>query len=490
MRVNIYATISSMTSSKLPRFKTLWPTLIVLALVSGCSQNDSHRPNVVVIVVDTLRVDRLPFYGCPQNTAPFLSELAQRSLVFENAWSPSSWTLPATVSILTSVHPFQHGVGNLDGLELEPEEEPIPVNCIPEEIETLAETLQDTGYRTFGIVSNVLVGSEVGFDRGFDYFVKLEDKDADIVNAQAADWSDKMLDASPFFLYVHYFDPHDTFHAREPWFDLSDSDLKNGWPEGIPQDVQKADSDLDWVLKHLDPGPEWLGNRPAKDLSLDELQSTMDWIRAAYDSEISFVDSRIRALFEMLKMDEAIVFFLADHGEEFYEHGAITHGQNLYGETVRVPLMLSLPGKGTPRGRVKTHVTTLDVIPTLRRLLDLPPSIQDQGRDLLAETNERPVLGTLEAQHPQEEDLRSIVLRNYRLIAPESGAPELFDLALDPWEQHNLADDKPDLVAELLQRLEQAEKAAPRYRRVKRIPEPPSEAMREHLKGIGYLGDE
>jgi arylsulfatase A-like enzyme len=168
---------------------------------------------VVLIVVDTLRADRLPFYGCARNTAPFLDELAQRSLVFENAWSPSSWTLPATVSILTSVHPFQHRVASLHGLELKPGDEPVPVDCIPAEVETLAESMQRAGYRTFGIASNVLVGSAVGFDRGFDRFVRLEDEDADAVNASAASWRDEMLAERPF-LYVHYFDPHDTFHAR------------------------------------------------------------------------------------------------------------------------------------------------------------------------------------------------------------------------------------------------------------------------------------
>jgi len=168
--------------------ETIRAVSLALLFLGGCSgESKPARPNVVLIVVDTLRADRLPFYGSPQNTAPFLADLARRSVVFENAWSPSSWTLPATVSVLTSVHPFQHGVNSLKGLELRPDEDPVPVDYIPEEIENLAEVLSSAGYRTYGIASNVLIGEEVGFERGFDRFVRLEDVDADVVNARVED---------------------------------------------------------------------------------------------------------------------------------------------------------------------------------------------------------------------------------------------------------------------------------------------------------------
>ncbi len=480
---------------KIPRtsgVRGIGSVLSVAFLHCGCAREVEQRPNVVLIVVDTLRADRLAFHGCPRNTAPFLDELSQRSLIFENAWSPSSWTLPAVVSTVTSVHPFQHGVTNLEGLELGPDEEPVPVNCIPAEVETLAETLGSAGYRTFGIVSNVLVGSEVGFDRGFDRFVKLEDEDADVVNAWARNWRDDIVAEEPFFLYVHYFDPHDTFHAREPWFDLSRAGSESGWPDGLPRKVSETYTDLDWLLTRLEPGPDWLGDRRAEDLSSEELHRLLTWIRAAYDSEIGFVDSRIRALYEMLDLDEAIVVFLADHGEEFYEHGDLTHGQNLYAETVRVPLLLHLPWDDAPRGRRKTNVTTLDVVPTLRGLLQLPPSEQDQGQDLLADEGQRPVLGLLagkSGQHALESDLHSIVLGDYRLIALEGGRVELYDVAADPMERKNLAEELPEVVARLLEELDRVESSAPAYLRATRIPEPPSAALLEHLRGIGYAGD-
>ena len=466
---------------------------LALLVLCGCVQDvEPTRPNVVLILVDTLRADRMPFHGCPQNTAPFLDDLARRSLVFENAWSPSSWTLPSTVSILTSVHPFQHGVTNLVGLELELGEEPVPVNCIPDEIETLAEVLGAAGYRTYGIVSNILVGTEVGFDRGFDRFVQLLDEDADAVNAAAANWRDEMLEGEPFFLYLHYIDPHDIYHAREPWFDPGRSSSESGWAEEFSEEAVDPDQ-IDWFLTRLDPVPDGFEGKTARELSPSELRSLLAWSKAAYDSEIGFVDSRIREIFEMLDLEDAIVVFLSDHGEEFYEHSNLTHGQNIYNETMRVPLFLYMPDADAPRGRLESHVSTLDVVPTLRRLLQVADSRQDQGQDLLADVTRQPVLGILEGksgQHELDDNLRSIVSGNHRLIALEGGRVELYDLASDPLEQTDLAEELPEVVAGLLRELDGIERSAPRYPRTTRLPSLVSEAMLEHLRGIGYLGDE
>jgi len=473
------------------------PLLRVLALAAllvagGCSRSEDERPNVVLIVVDTLRPDRLSIYGGPAGLTPFLAALAERSLVFENAWSPSSWTLPATVSIMTSVHPHQHGVASLEGLELGPDDERVPVNCMPAEVETLAEVLRGEGYRTFGVASNVLVGREVGFDRGFDRFVKLEDEAADAVNAVVEGWSRELQASEPYFLYVHYFDPHDTFHAREPWFDLALGSSEAGWRAERPRELENPFGDLDWLATRLDPAPGWLGGRRARDLPPDEREALLTWIRAAYLSEIGYLDSRMARLAEALDLEQDIVFFLADHGEEFYEHGDLTHGQNLYAETLRVPLLLQLPGEGAPRGRVRANVTTLDVVPTLRALLDLPRSEQDQGHDLLDPLPERAVYGILQGksgQHALDGDLRSVVVGNYRLITGGARGEELYDLARDPGERTNLAGAKPDLADDLRALLGQLERSAPPYPRATRIPEPASEALREHLEGIGYAGD-
>jgi arylsulfatase A-like enzyme len=460
-------------------------------LSSGCSRDTvPSRPNVVLLVVDTLRADRLPAYGASRDAAPFLDELARRSLVFENAWSPSSWTLPATVSILTSVHPFQHGVTSLEGLELGPDEEPVPVHCIPETIETLAEALRASGYRTYGIVSNLLVGEEVGFDRGFDRFLKLDDEPADQVNARLGFWRNEILQSEPWFLYLHYFDPHDVYHAREPWFSPPVAGEDRGWP---PARVPGSDSwsDIDWILSRLDPQPEEFAGKRAEGLSAEELDGLFAWIKAAYDSEIGFVDARIREVFESFGLEDAVVIFLSDHGEEFYEHGDLTHGQNIYAETVRVPLFVHLPG-GARSGRVDTPVSTLDVVPTLRRLLGLPASEQDEGRDLLAARSVLPIHTSLEGksgQHPLEDDLRSVARDDRRLIVRGDGSAQLYDISRDPLERADIAAGSPEVVAELRREIIGLGASARRYEHATCLPTPADAARLERLRAIGYLGD-
>lgn len=462
-------------------------------LTAACSPEvPAPRPNIVIIAVDTLRADRLPFYGAQHNTAPFLNDLADRSLVFENAWSTSSWTLPATVSSMTSVYPFQHGVNDLEGLEVGPDEQPVPVNSIPEELQTLAEQLSVEGYRTYGVVSNVLVGEAIGFDRGFDRFVQLPDEDADQVNEVVDGWRAEILAEEPYFLYLHYFDPHDPFHAREPWFDVARTEEMSNWPTDLRLEGAGVADDLDWILTKLKPQPEFLGGRSAADLSAREIRDLLTYIQAAYDSEISFVDSRIEQVFESLGLEDAVVVFLADHGEEFYEHGDLTHGWNLYGETVRVPLLLHLPGAEASPRRVGSHVSTLDVVPTLREILNLPPLDQTEGQSLLTQSPRAAVVAVLEGKAGEnlpEDDFLSIVEGDFRLIVRADRDAELYDLSTDRAETNNIAESHPEVVRPLLRELQRRERSAPRYEPARQVPPPPSPEMLEHLRGLGYLGN-
>ena len=466
------------------------PSIALLAVLLACAeQPETPRPNIVIIAVDTLRADRLPFYRPSIDTAPFLSEVAARSTVFENAWSPSSWTLPAAVSALTSVHPFQHGVTNLVGLELESEEEPVPVVQVPAEVETLAEILAAEGYRNYGIVSNILLGSEIGIDRGFDRFVRLADEDADVVNEVLRIWRTEIVAAEPYFLYLHYFDPHDPLHAREPWFDPGRPTSETGWSAEFSEASPHSD-DLEWFRERVPPLPDGLARKAVDEYTPEDTGRFLAWSKAAYDSEVRYLDSRIREVFKVFDLKDAIVVFLADHGEEFYEHGHLTHGQNLYWETMRVPLFIQLPGEAAPGRRSVPHVSTLDIVPTLRALLGLPPSDQDRGQDLFSDSARGPVIGMLEGksgQHALDTDLRSIIVGDYRLIAERGGGAELYDLSLDPLERNDLAAELPRVVEDLLRELDRIEGSSPRYTRLTEIPERPGEAMMEHLKGLGYL---
>ena len=144
------------------------------------------RPNIVLVVIDTLRADHLPFYGYPKETAPFLSELAAQGVVFEKAYAASSWTSPATASIFTSLYPFQHGVtmGLLLQKQLINKDQSIKVNRIPKELTTLPEAFRINGYRTFGVSDNFNISEGQGFGQGFDRLLGFSHRGGQFINEQ------------------------------------------------------------------------------------------------------------------------------------------------------------------------------------------------------------------------------------------------------------------------------------------------------------------
>jgi arylsulfatase A-like enzyme len=298
-------------------------------------------PNVVVIVIDTLRPDHLGFLGYERETAPFLSELASRSQVFTEAVSTSSWTAPSTASLFTGLHPLRHGVvmgvmahGVRAGNRAANEVEPITLNRLPSTVPTLPERFHDAGYRTYGIAANPNIGDDIGFARGFDRFELLEKRHADPekdegravlpgnvrwasgreMHEQLSDWRAEMTERDrPFFLYLHFNDVHEPNYAHPAWYH------------------------------------EPLGARV---------------VMAAYDSEIGYLDDVLRTIYEDLALSkDSIVAVLSDHGEAFGEHGRYRHRRGLYGEINRILLMLGGPGVGS--GVVPQRVSISSVAPTL-----------------------------------------------------------------------------------------------------------------------------
>ena len=279
------------------------------------------RPNIVVIVADTLRADHLPFYGYDRIETPYLSGLAGRSILFKHAWSTSSWTAPATASLFTSLYPFQHGV--IHNFR----------SRIPEEAVTLAEILKESGYRTFGVSLNIMVSNALKFDQGFDRFVTILDKkNAEYATRQLLKWEKEIKESSPYFVYIHYMDCHRPYPRWAPWY-------------------RKQAEYFDDLL-------------------------------AAYDSSISYLDDQIRRLAERFNWKQnTLIVFTSDHGEEFMEHGRQGHGVALFRETIQVPLMFHLPD-GSDSRKVQDNVSLVDVLPTIREILGLPQDPAGAGRSL------------------------------------------------------------------------------------------------------------
>lgn len=440
-------------------------------VLAGCGGGRSDSitgpdPNVVVIVIDTLRADRLPFYGNEINTAPFLDELASRSTVFETAYSPSGWTAPATASLFTSLYPNQHGVWT--GFRAS-ERMGLRYNRIPDVAETLPEVMKRLGYRTYGVADNINISEEMGFSDGFDRFERHPYESALVLQKVVNGWREEMEAGERYFLYLHFIDPHTPYKARKEFMVRGSSaghlERLKAWNQGTPGQHR-------WVFRNL----------------------------ALYDSEIGFVDQVIAELYEAFGWHEnTLVIVTADHGEEFYDHGNARHGDRMYQELVRVPLLIHFPRHFAP-ARVVANVGLIDVLPTIRDVLgddytddntglSLLPLLAGGGEESLGPS--RPLFGFYRNEHPeqdQEISRSAVILENWKYIrlAPED-REELYDLSVDPAERNDIALESPDIVRGLRRRLDEFEKSAPKLPRSYFDVEQQDEEMNEHLRALGYV---
>lgn len=450
--------------------------LAVFCGIVSCNENpaphDRSLPDVVVIVIDTLRADHLSFHGYPRETAPFLASLARNGVVFENALSCSSKTAPATASIFTALHPSQHGVqhGMMATQRMQKVDPTIELNRIPDALVTLPERLSDAGYTTFGFTDNLNISEAEGFHQGFDVFSNSSYEGAESVNRRLFEHADDIRESQPAFVYLHYMDPHLPYHERAPWF------------------AEFRDS------------PVELGARPI------EARNDVD----AYDSEIRYVDAAIRRALERCGWidaegnatdREAIVILTSDHGEGFGEHGDTGHGKNLYGETVRVPFLFYAPGR-FEAGRRSEGVQTLDLYPTLLALLGIPRDPSHAGVSL-ADSLEAPAEPTdralvMQLVYKEQGRVRWFMgaarrgdWKFVRYRSPTAAHPamlRLYDLSTDPHELQDLWALYPDharrLEAELDAVLRQPSPVPAAATRLTLDP-----ATLDHLRKLGYVDE-
>ena len=255
--------------------------------------------NIVLITIDTLRADHLSCYGYERNTTPHIDAIAEQGIIYKNAVAPSSWTAPSMASLFTSTYPVNHGV--VHGIKYRKQVHEV----LSGELITLPEILQRNGYTTFGVSSNHHLTEEFGFDRGFDYFVYLGWKNADMVNKTVCSWEKEIKQSEKFFLWIHYIDPHVPYAARSPWIkDYAATSLDQAW-----QISRKVRSNF--RLKEFVP-------------TLKEDPQALADLIALYDSEISYVDFYIGKLMERFAFEsDTLIIITSDHGEEFLEHDRV-----------------------------------------------------------------------------------------------------------------------------------------------------------------------
>jgi len=429
--------------------------------------DEAERPNVVLIVVDTLRADHLSFGGYSRPTSPNLDRLAQESVVFRKAYAAAPWTTPSVGSLFTSQYPS--ALGNFD--------QPRPIS---DRFPTLAEVLKDEGYRTHGIISVSMLTRQLGFGRGFESYDESACVErSEISSPQVTDLAIRFLRDhrnERFFLFVHYFDPHYNY-ILHPEFDFApeyDGPLESGVP------IQRL-----WEDRfRFTPGD-------------------VDFLRALYDSEIRFTDHHVGRLLDEIDslglFDDSLVVVTADHGEEFMERGWIGHTRTLHRELLHVPLIFRLPD-GRP-GVVNDPVGLVDVMPTILEHAGLPAPDGIEGVALpLREpfrTEPRPVFA--ETSNPQVHqpgrvtpiDLKSMQIGDTKLIydAIEKRVA-LFDLAADPTESTDLAPEHGDR-SERLRAVLQTWAGRTVGKRAGKpgatVQELLSEEQLEELRALGYL---
>ena len=414
--------------------------------------------NVVFILIDTLRADRLGAYGYERATSPNIDALASRGLRFGEVESQSSWTKTSMASMMTARYPERTGILRAE-------------DALPDEAVLPAELFSDAGYRTAGIWRNGWVANNFGFDQGFSLYFKpqadrsnqfvrrnspsahkLGGTDLDITNSAIEFISNNRDDR--FFLYVHYMDVHQYVY----------SDVSPTWGTSF--------SDI-------------------------------------YDSSIHWVDQNVgliaQALFDQELLDRTVIVIAADHGEGFFEHGAEGHARSLYREVQNVPLIIVPPVRLEEGVVVEEKVANIDIWPTVLDLVGLPPLPGAEGQSLMplvlegngegqdaSGLRDRPLFAQLEQhwgrRNKKSDQLISMLDGPYRYIvrANDKERFEVYDHSTDPLEEQDLAEGGEVQIEPLQGKVDAfLDSGGPIWGNSPKVPV--DEMMQAQLRALGYV---
>jgi arylsulfatase A-like enzyme len=442
-------------------------------------QATATAPNVLVLLVDTLRADRLGCYGANPSPSPVLDGIAAAGTVFEETIAQSAWTLPSVASILTGLHPRSHGVlGVLEDGRREAarrDRTPGDRSYLADAIPTLAERAQDAGITTVAVSANPLVSAGTNLARGFETFVEFgldghppAWRSAREINRAFLDWV-TVNGRHRFLAYLHYMDVHDPYDPPAPFRPAPAAGMR----------ARIASGDIHEIAERIAQGD-------AEVLAPAELA----YLRTLYDGQIRYWDAELGTLRDGLAtaglLDRTVLLVTSDHGEEFLEHGRLKHGAHLYEELVRVPLIVS--GAGIPRGRTGGIAQGIDVFPTIAALLGAGVPDGLPGRNLLAPGRvDFAVSETWFGAGADGRAMEVVALRTpvWKVIhGVNAGRFEVYDLVRDPTERHDLFDtaaEAPDLVQRLQAWVATAPPAPP--------PSGADPGLRDKLRALGYLED-
>jgi arylsulfatase A-like enzyme len=457
------------------------------------------KPNILLITPDTLRSDHLSCYGYKNIDTPAIDSIAADGVLFKNTVSASPWTLPSFASILTSLYPTVHKA-----------ESKIydKKTGIGEEIITLTQILKEIGYHTRAHIQNLFFDKYFGFHRGFDYYRmfshKIQEKIAkkkraflwinylyktslkenssvnNVVKSteEVLRWLEQNdRERNPFFLWLHYFDPHLPYERYKSY--------------GLDRDYEGPLAD-DRFVRKLDMPELRIGS-----LKLD--QAAKKHFISLYDEEVLFVDENIDKILKKLRklnlIENTIIIFTSDHGEEFWEHGAFEHGHTLYRELLQVPLLIRFP-QSLPSGKtIDAQVRTIDIMPTVLEMLGVKHDIPLTGKSLLplVRGEEKGGRTAFSESLAYYEERKSIKKGKYKLIYfPDSKISELYYLETDPQEKNNVFSQRKkealSLKEELITWMKDSEKLAQKLSKgEKSKPVKLDKKTKKELKSLGYI---
>jgi arylsulfatase A-like enzyme len=426
------------------------------------SKTASPRPNVLLIVLDTVRADALSCYGGPAGLTPRLDALAAEGTLYERAFAQASWTLPSHASLFTGLLPSAHRTT-------------AEHQSLDDRFTTLAKLLAEHGYRTFGYSNNLYASGRHNLAQGFQEFravpfgrtwprellaeqvrARLQEADygAEDTTRTLRRWIDEAVSSDhTFFLFANYMEAHASYGVTPRR------------REALPQGVSLGDVPRSWRdIDHYAAG------------TLSIPPRGFEHIRALYHSDVAYLDERIGELMAHLRntgiLDETLVIVTSDHGEHFGDHALFGHRFSLYNALLHVPLIIRYPPAFEPGSREPSVVSLVDLFPTVLDVTGIqwengPPIA---GRSLLKPSGTRYTVAELAAPlqaliplvrlsftfdaAPRLRRLKCIQSAEAKYIWASDGQHELYDLRSDPEEQNNLIAERPEQAAALKAELE------------------------------------
>jgi choline-sulfatase len=391
------------------------PLALALLALAACGEPTEprqaarpERPNVLLVVIDTLRSDHLSCYGHERATSPQLDALAARSWVYDRAYAQAPWTTPSIGALLTSRYPTTLGIRS-------------DRSVLPEDEITLAETLQADGYHTAAVVSHSFCSSRWGFAQGFQDFDESNVLGHDAVTSEGvtarglAFLESRRDSAQPWFLWLHYFDPHCAYVEQTETFGGAGSYAGPVRSGQLYSELWKQRRDLE---------PE------------DHAE-----LRRLYDSEIHHTDAQLGRILSHLEstgaLEDTIVVVTADHGEEFGDHGSIGHARTLHEELIRVPLVVRIPGQEPQR--IDDPVALVDLYPTVLSALGTEVPAGRVGQDIRPGGPGLQPGRVVYSETSRGARLRAAIQGPWKVIREgRMPQPAVYDLGRDPLEQASL----------------------------------------------------